>query len=81
MPPPPAVVGERHYVSGRLSGCPYVRFPSVRCWFVNIYFPWCGICALSGGISTKLATNILRVSPENVFKVRGQRSKVKVIAM
>ena len=55
--------------------------PSVRPLFFNITsFAWRNISVLSGGISMKPATDILRASRNCWKRFRGQRSKVTVIA-
>jgi len=60
------------------SGHPAIVRPSVvhPC---NTYFARCDISVLSGGISTKLGTNIYRASGHCWKGFQGQRSKVKVM--
>ena len=48
---------------------------------VNTYFMWHDISLLSGGISTKLATNIHHVSENCLKGFQGYRSEVKVVCV
>jgi len=64
--------------------CIPVVYPSIRASVVrpcaNTYFAWRDISLISGGILTKLATNIHRVIGHCWEAFQGHRSNLKVIA-